>query len=78
MSFKGRFTDRVNIKKGSTSVPAHQQTNLLAVQPFSRTTYGNALMEGLINQHKLNFDYKKDSLIGGPSDAGMTFYQENQ
>ena len=50
-------------------------TNLFAVQPFSRTGFGAAMMQNKIGHHKLNFDYGKES-ISGPSQQAIDMKQK--
>ena len=52
-------------------------SNMMAVQPFARTGYGHALMDGIIRQHKLNFDYGLEAQLG-PSDEAVQLLREQR
>ena len=52
-------------------------SNMMAVQPFARTGYGHALMDGMIRQHKLNFDYGLDANLG-PTDEAVQLLREQR
>ena len=70
-SLKSKY-DRIRIQKGGSAL-SHKPvaaSNMMAVQPFSRTGQGHQLMDGIINQHKLNFDYGKQNPLG-PSDFAV-------
>ena len=64
--------DRIRIQKGGSALTkkAAIATDLMAPQPFSRTGQGHQLMDGIINQHKLNFDYGSKSPLG-PSETAV-------
>ena len=70
-------SDRIRINKGGSALSnktsaSVAKSNLLTGQVFSRTGYGHAMMNGIINQHKLNFNYELDSPMG-PSESAVTY-----
>lgn len=72
-------TDRIKIHKVGSAL-SHKVSPVvshMAVQPFSRTGYGHALMDNIIRSHKLNFDYASDSRLG-PSDDAMKQLREKE
>ena len=72
-------TDRVRINKGGSAM-SHKSShvvNQMAVQPFSRTGFGHALMEGMIRTHKLNFNYAPNAPLG-PSDFAMSQFRQQE
>ena len=59
--------DRIRVNNGGQSALSNlssmsaQTANNMAVRPFARTSFGQALMEEHVQHHKLNFNYGADS-----------------
>ena len=68
--------DRIRVNNGNQSALSQLSSlsaataNNLAVRPFARTSFGQALMEKQVQHHKLNFNYGTDSALG-PSHSSV-------